>query len=101
MDLDEIKRRKMEELRKKLEEKKRMEMIKKSLLSRFLTQKARERLARIRMVKPELVEYVENLLIGLYQSGRVSIIDDKTLKEILGKIYEKTRKDFNIKIIRK
>lgn len=101
MDLEEIKRKKMEELKKRLEEKKKMEIIKKSLLSRFLTQKARERLARIKMVKPEFVEYVENLLIGLYQSGRVDVVDDKTLKEILEKIYKKTRKEFNIKFIRK
>lgn len=101
MDLEEIKRRKLEELKKKLEEKRRMEIIKRSILSRFLTPKAKERLARVRMVKPELAEYVENLLIQLYQSGQINTVNDQMLKNLLSRIYEKTRKDFNIRIIRK
>ncbi len=101
MELDEIKRRKLEELKKRLEEKRKLEAIKKAMLSKFLSQKARERLARVKMVKPELAEYVENLLIQMYQMGRVKFVDDDMLKNILSRIYEQTRKDFNIKIIRK
>lgn len=101
MDLEEIKKRKLEELKKKLEEKRRMEIIKRSILSQFLTPKAKERLARVRMVKPELAEYVENLLIQLYQSGQINTVNDQMLKNLLSRIYEKTRKDFNIRIIRK
>ncbi len=101
MDLEEIKAKKLEELKRKLEEKRRLESIKRAILLKVLTQDARERLARVRLVKPELAEYVENFLIGLYQAGKIEKVDDATLKKLLGEIYKRTKKETNIKIIRK
>ena len=101
MEINEIRAKKLEEIRRKIEEKRRLEILKKQYLSKFLSIKARERLARVRMVKPEVAEYVENLLISLYNSGKIRFVDDKTLKGILERIYERTKRNFNIRIIRK
>ena len=53
-------------------------------MRRILTKEAIERLGRIRLVKPQLVEKIENYLIILYQQGRIKErITDKKLKKIL------------------
>ncbi|MCI4456750.1 MAG: DNA-binding protein [Desulfurococcaceae archaeon] len=105
-ELEMIKRRKLEEIYRrgeaeKLEREKRLreEAIKREMLRRILTPEARERLSNLRLVKPELVEALENQLITLAQSGRVKIpITDEELKEILAQISERTRRDFKITI---
>lgn len=86
-ELEEIKLRKMEELRRQIEEAKRreaMEMAKQEALRKILTPEARSRLANLKIVKPELVEQLETQLIQLAQSGRIQIpITDEQLKKIL------------------
>jgi len=105
-ELEEIKRRRLEEIyrrkeaeRLERERKAQEEAIKRELLRKILTPEARERLANLRLVKPELVEALENQLILLAQSGRLKIpVTDEELKEILYQISEKTRRDIRITI---
>lgn len=63
-----------------------------AILRQILTPEARERLGRIQLAYPEVAESVENQLIALAQSGRVqSVIDDRTLQEILRRVVPKKR----------
>jgi len=57
-----------------------------------VTPEARQRLATLRLTRPELVARIEALLIQLVQSGQVKgRIDDPQLKQILYKITAKKR----------
>ena len=93
-ELEELKRKKMMELQKELEKKKAMEemkakeeLIKEEILRNILTSEARQRLANVKLVRPELAAQVENYLIALAQAGRIPRpITDEELKEILSKL---------------
>jgi programmed cell death protein 5 len=57
---------------------------------------ARQRLANIRMVKPELAMAVENYLINAASSGRLNRpLNDSELKQILLSL-QQPKKDFKI-----
>ncbi|OYT60170.1 hypothetical protein B6U81_05080 [Thermoplasmatales archaeon ex4484_30] len=74
MDAEEIKRRMLQQLQEEQylqAEAEAIEAQKKVILRHILDAKARERLARIRMAKPETAELIENQLIQLYQMGRI------------------------------
>ncbi|MCC5994038.1 MAG: DNA-binding protein [Candidatus Aenigmarchaeota archaeon] len=43
----------------------------KEILRRIVSPEGRERLARVRLVKPELVSEIEEYLIKLYINGRI------------------------------
>jgi programmed cell death protein 5 len=61
-----------------------------------MTKEARERLNRVRLVKPEIVERVELALIQAVQMGQIrDIITDEQLKNILTEVMEK--REFKIK----
>jgi len=104
-ELEEIRRRKLLELQARLEElqkqqelQEEIELRKREILSRILEPEAKERLARIKLVKPELAEAIENQLISLARTGRINQrISDKMLVEILKKALPKKREG---KIIR-
>ncbi len=107
-ELEELKRRRMEALLRKLEEQKKKEeemtreAQRQAILRRILTQRARERLANVKLVRPELATAVEDYLINLALSGQLrSQVDEPTLKEILIALDSKTRRDYRITIRRK
>jgi len=62
------------------------------ILRRILTPEARERLARIRLAKPDVAGAVEQQLIALAASGRIQrAIDDATLRALLERIAPERR----------
>jgi len=92
--LRELERRRREALlRQRLaEEARRRELQKQQLLRAILTPKARQRLTNIRMVRPELAQRIELLLIQLAQQGRIPVpLDDKAFKELLKRVLPEQR----------
>ena len=105
-ELEELKKRRMLELQQQQVEKERqlqaqqeLEAQKQAIIRQILTPEARERLNRIKIVKPELAEAVELQLIQLAQAGRLgNVLTDEQLKTILRRLTDKQR---DIKITRK
>lgn len=74
---------------------------KEALMRQILTHEARQRLARVRMVRPDFAAQLELQLIQVAQSGRVAIpIDDDTLKRLLAQLQAQQSKR-EIKITRR
>ncbi|WP_099211329.1 DNA-binding protein [Thermococcus henrietii] len=108
-DIEEIRKRKLMELQKKYleQQKAQEEAIKQemelqaqldAIMRKILTPDARERLGRVKLVKPELARQVELVLVQLYQAGQIrEPIDDAKLKKILAQIDARTRREFRIK----
>ena len=72
---------------------------KQMLLRQILEPKAKERLARIKIARPQIGELIENQLIALVQRGQIAgQISDEDLKILLSRIMPKKR---DIKIRRK
>ncbi|MHA1345388.1 MAG: DNA-binding protein [Candidatus Heimdallarchaeaceae archaeon] len=64
-----------------------LEAQKQSILRQILTEEARQRLANVKLVRPQVAEAVELRLIQIAQQGGVKEkINDDQLKEILRKI---------------
>lgn len=67
------------------------------LMRQILMPDARERLARLKMARPEDARALENQLIQLAQSGRLQgRIDDEQLKVLLARLFPNQR-DINIR----
>ncbi len=104
-ELEQIKMRKLEEYKKRLEalareeEARRAEEAKKQeILRHILTPEARQRLTNLKMVKPELAENIENQLIQLANMGRLNIpITDEQLKRMLESIVRHSRREIKIR----
>ncbi|HHI00663.1 MAG: DNA-binding protein [Thermotogae bacterium] len=108
-DIEEIRKKKLLELQKRLaeqqkeeEERVRQEMELEAqlnaIMKQILTPEARERLARVKLVRPELARQVELILVQLYQAGQITErITDEKLKRILAQIDARTRREFRIK----
>ncbi|BDR93500.1 DNA-binding protein [Vulcanisaeta souniana] len=100
-DLEAIRQRKLQELQRQAEEERRRQELaaqRRAALRAILTPEARERLDNLRVVKPELVDALEQQLIALAQSGRVKVpITDEDLKKILETIYKQTHREFRIR----
>ncbi|RUM52640.1 MAG: hypothetical protein DSY86_04960 [Marinomonas sp.] len=68
----------------------------------MLTYRARERLANIKLVRPELARAAEDAIIQLVQAGQLRPpVDDDVVARILVEIDSSRRRDFNIRIKRK
>ena len=67
-----------------------LEAVKKMAIRKILTKEAVERLARIKLVKPELANNLELYLLQLYQAGKIKgEVSDEQLKLILDALTSK------------
>ncbi|WP_461864888.1 DNA-binding protein [Thermococcus sp.] len=108
-DIEEIRRKKLLEMQKKLAEQQKaqeeairqemeLEAQLDAIMRKILTPEARERLGRVKLVKPELARQVELILVQLFQAGQIrEKIDDAKLKRILAQIDARTRREYRIK----
>ena len=116
-DLDEIRQKRMAELQaqqaaaqnqaqqqaaaqaQQQAEQEKMEAQKRQILSQILTSEARQRLANLKLTKPEMVNQIELQLIQSAQSGSLrGKVTDEQLKVLLRQISGQKRE---IKITRK
>lgn len=82
-----------EELKKREAE---AEAMRQKIMMALLDSSARQRLANVRLVKPELAQAVENYLVSAASSGRLNhALSDEELKRILLSI-QTPKKDFKI-----
>jgi len=71
-----------------------------NIIRMAFTSEARQRLTNVRMVKPELAKTIEEYVIQLASSGKLtSVIDDDKLKMLLGSMAEKQHREFKIRRI--
>lgn len=104
-ELEQIKMKKLEEYKKRLEAlakeeevRRAVEAKKQEILRHILTPEARQRLANLKMVKPELAENIENQLIQLANTGRLNVpITDDQLKKMLESIVRHSRREIKIR----
>jgi len=107
-ELDNIRKRKLQELQQQAAQQqiaevqqKEFETKKYQIMRKILSQEGRQRLENIRMVKPEFAEQIELQLIQLFQSGQLRgaiPLPDKAFKKLLEQISSMgKKKEFNIK----
>jgi len=98
-ELDEIRKKKMEELKRKQEDEQQTmeaEVQRQLIFQQVMAPEARERLTRIKMANPEYAAQVENVLLQLIQQGRIKTrITEEMLKQILSQL-QGQKKDFKI-----
>lgn len=98
-ELEELRRRKLLALQQKLAEEQRraqmeqqLELQKQAILKNILTPEARQRLANLKLVKPEFTAQLELQLIQLAQMGKLPIpLTDEQLKQILIQLQSQKR----------
>jgi programmed cell death protein 5 len=98
-ELEELRRRKLSALQRQISDEQRnaqmeqqMEQQKQTLLRNILTPEARQRLANLKMVKPEFTDQLELQLIQLAQQGKIPIpLADEQLKKILVQLQSRKR----------
>lgn len=80
------------ELEKAQAEQEAVEREKQAALRQILTPEARQRLARIKLVKPEFAERLEIQLIQIAQTGKVKLpITDEQLRLLLSRLQPERR----------
>lgn len=93
---DDIKAKKMQEYQQAIQ-KQQVQMITKAALLRYMTKDARERLNRVKIVKPAIAEQVELALIQALKLGQIKDrITDVQLKQILEEINQPKQKNFHV-----
>jgi programmed cell death protein 5 len=86
-----------EELQRAQEE---AEAKKQAILRRIMTPEARQRLANLRIIRPDYVDQLELQLIQLAQSGRLDLpITDDVLKRLLSRLQESNNREISIRRI--
>jgi programmed cell death protein 5 len=98
-ELDGIRRRKllamqqrMTDEQKQTQAEQQLEAQKQELLRQILSPEARQRLANLKLIKPEFTEQLELQLIQLAQSGKLNIpMSDAQLKQILIQLQSRKR----------
>jgi len=98
-ELEEIRQRKLMALQRRLAEEQRkaqmeqqLELQKQAILKTILTPEARQRLANLKLVKPEFTAQLELQLIQLAQTGKLPIpLTDEQLKQILIQLQSQRR----------
>ncbi len=98
-ELDGIRRRKLLAMQQRMTDEQKQtqadqqyETQKQELLKQILSPEARQRLANLKMIKPEFTEQLELQLIQLAQSGKMSIpMSDAQLKQILIQLQSRKR----------
>ena len=98
-ELEEIRRRKLEEIQQAQEpdesqaiQKEQYDQQRQAALRKILNSDARERMARLRIARPDFAEAVENQLIMMAQSGQLhTVIDDASLVLILERLTPEKR----------
>lgn len=97
-ELGEIRKKRLAQMQneqvaqQQVEEQRRIEMQRQAILQGILTNEARERLGRIRLAKPDYAITLENQLIQLAQTRRVSEkITDSQLKQLLQQLTQTKR----------
>lgn len=81
------------------QEDKEKKVLRENIMRMALTSEARQRLANIRMVKPQIAQTIEEYIVQLASSGKLKqVINDDQLKELLGSLQGKKR-EFTIKRI--
>jgi programmed cell death protein 5 len=93
-ELEELRKRKLLALHQKIADEQRQtqmeqqaELQKQALLKKILTPEARQRMANLKMVKPEFTDQLELQLIQLAQQGKLPIpLTDIQLKQILAQL---------------
>lgn len=108
-DLERIRQRRLLELQmqQRLAEEQRqaaareeLQRRKETVLRRILTSKARQRLANLKIIRPESTEQLELQLIQIAQSGRVRLpITDEALKRILIQLQSEQKRETRIRRI--
>ena len=85
--------------RAEAQEDKEKKALRENIMRMALTSEARQRLANIRMVKPQIAQTIEEYIVQLASTGKLKqVINDDQLKELLGSLQEKKR-EFTIKRI--
>jgi len=98
-ELEKLRRKKLSELQREMAEEQQkaqvqqqLELQKQALLRNLLTPEARQRLANLKMIKPEFTSQLELQLIQLAQQGKLPTpLADKQLKQILIQIQARKR----------
>jgi programmed cell death protein 5 len=98
-ELEELRRRRLSALQKQMGEEQRnmqaeqqVEQQKQALLRSILTPEARQRLANLKMVRPDFTEQLELQLIQLAQQRKVPVpLSDEQLKKILIQLQSRKR----------
>ena len=98
-ELEELRRRKLSALQRQVTDEQRtakaeqqMEQQKQAMLRSILTPEARQRLANLKMVKPEFTDQLELQLIQLAQQAKIPVpLADEQLKKILAQLQARKR----------
>lgn len=104
-DLERLRQRRMMELQAQQQRQEELQRAqqeaegqKQALMRQILTPEARQRLANIKIVRPDFASQLEVQLIQVAQSGRVQLpISDETLKKLLAQLVaQQQRRDIKI-----